>query len=356
MRKTRAELVEVRQDIARLICPPGTETFINGERLRSPKSVYEIFGVTLETEISDEEGFLRKTKRKTSLAFYEVAPGEVAHLYEMGIPVVALPGGDRWHVDVGQKVPLNVDRDNVTPSYLRSVRVEVLNAMEAHLSKVDATQAWVSDAAGDERASEGAVTKVMDLRFGEKRVIADPTDPEGTKLAMSRGFTVIPGGAMSGDMWANVKKHGAALPAGQVTPSPKPYSDDGDPEKVVPVEKWTPEAKVFIRCAERLGEALLGTSVSARIVSEPHVSWAATYGHGSLALNVGRLGWQWFDSAFTNQEKQLSLLLHEFAHHYSHDHLSGEYHEAICKLGAKLAVLVINRTDGRDVLDLFEES
>jgi hypothetical protein len=32
----------------------------------------------------------------------------------MGIPVVET--GDRWHVDVAQKVPLNFDRDNLPPA------------------------------------------------------------------------------------------------------------------------------------------------------------------------------------------------------------------------------------------------
>ena len=38
---------------------------------------------------------------------------------EMGIPVVPVDENLRWHVDIGQKVPLNIERDNLTPSYLR---------------------------------------------------------------------------------------------------------------------------------------------------------------------------------------------------------------------------------------------
>ena len=48
----------------------------------------------------------------------------------MGIPVVK-PGdkGDDepFHLNVHQKVPLNMDRDNVTPAYLKLLRREVLN-------------------------------------------------------------------------------------------------------------------------------------------------------------------------------------------------------------------------------------
>jgi hypothetical protein len=67
------------------------------------------------------------------------------------------------------------------------------------------------------------MTKIIDLRFGEKRVIYDPTDPEANALAVTKGYTVIHGGMLNGDEWRNVKRAGAALPAGQVTPSPKPF-------------------------------------------------------------------------------------------------------------------------------------
>jgi hypothetical protein len=33
------------------------------------------------------------------------------------------------------------------------------------------------------------------------------------------------------------------------------------------------------------------------------------------------------------------LLIHEFGHDYSGDHLSSQYHEALCRIGAKLFLL-----------------
>ena len=32
----------------------------------------------------------------------------------------------------------------------------------------------------------------------------------------------------------------------------------------------------------------------------------------------------------------VQLLIHEFVHEFSSDHLSSEYHEALCRIGAKL--------------------
>ena len=122
---TKAEKDEMLEATRRLIVPAGIGTTINGVPLpaRTPVTVFETI---LPTVLADNEGVLRKTTRKTQVYVYEPLPGETPTLYELGIPVVET--GDRFHVDVAQKVPLNMDRDNVTPAYLRAIRVAVLNA------------------------------------------------------------------------------------------------------------------------------------------------------------------------------------------------------------------------------------
>ena len=231
IRLTRPEIEEVRKAVKMLIPPPGIKTRFNGELL-AERTPLTSFDMALMTEIADSEGMIRKTVRTTKVEVYEVRDGEKAHIYEMGIPIVET--GDKYHYNIGQKVPLNADRDNVTPAYLQEVRVEVLNRMKDKITKEDATSSWVRDAAADENVSKEAVEKVVTLRFGEKRVISDPSDPEGTKRAMAEGYTVIPPGALSGAEWKNVKQYEAARPAGQVTPSPKPYSLTGEAINTIP--------------------------------------------------------------------------------------------------------------------------
>ncbi len=97
----------------------------NGDRLL-PRTPIRTFEASLETLVADEEGVMRSRVRKAQVGIFEPLPGETPGLYEMGLPVVDT--GDRWHVNVGQKVPLNRDRDNVKPAYLQAVRVAVLNA------------------------------------------------------------------------------------------------------------------------------------------------------------------------------------------------------------------------------------
>ena len=112
---TKADLEEIDQAVKRLIPPADVATTFNG-RILEPRFPVAFFNEVLPTVVADEEGVLRKTSRKTLVQVYEPAEGETAMLYEMGIPVVET--GDRFHVDVQQKVPLNMDRDNVTPAYL----------------------------------------------------------------------------------------------------------------------------------------------------------------------------------------------------------------------------------------------
>ncbi len=125
--------------------------------------------------MADDVGTMRQRLRQTTVRVYEPKAGEVGTLFEMGIPVVET--GDRYHVDVQQKVPLNMDRDNVTPSYLRSVRVVVLNATHELLTEDDVTQTWDKEACSDYRTNDVAIHKTVKLRFGDRAVIYDPSGP-----------------------------------------------------------------------------------------------------------------------------------------------------------------------------------
>lgn len=189
---TRQEISEVCEAVQMLAPPANVYTEFNGKRLE-PREPLHSFRTSLATVKTDGEGNLTPTYRMAEVKIYERRANEPAYIFEMGIPVVAT--GDKYHYDVQQKVPVNWERNNVPPSYLKTLRVEVLNAMSGILEEEDAHASWVSDALEDERCDSAAVQTVITHRFGDKAVINDPSDPEGTKIAISRGFTVIPGGA-----------------------------------------------------------------------------------------------------------------------------------------------------------------
>ena len=80
---------------------------------------------------------------------------------------------------------LNADRDNVTPAYLKLVRVAVLNQINAAIGEQDASALWVRQAASDPKCSTEAISRVLDLRFGPNRVSYDPSDVGSNREAAS---------------------------------------------------------------------------------------------------------------------------------------------------------------------------
>jgi len=145
IRMTRRQHNEVLEGVFRLIPPTNIRTFFNGQRIpnRGPVAT---FSARLQTEIPDEHGFLKRTARKAMVHVYKPHPGEKASIYELGIPVVET--GDKYHVDVQQRVPVNLERDNVPPSYLQTLRTFILNNTFDTLTDNEAAEDWVSAASG----------------------------------------------------------------------------------------------------------------------------------------------------------------------------------------------------------------
>jgi hypothetical protein len=320
----------------RLLPPEGVTTTFNGKLLPSRAPCAE-FEASLRTEISDAEGRLRPTVRKTTVRIYKPREGEVAQIYELGVPVVET--GDSYHVDVQQKIPLGLDRDSVPPAYLRTIRTLVLNTMHAQLDYQAGTAVWVRSALGDSDATPDAVRSVIARRFGEKAVTFDPSDSEANKLAIVAGYTVVHGSQLSRDEWANVRRAGALQPAGQVTPSPKPFSPDGELLSLLAQGEWSDAERAIVELYKRLAPHLVDSDIEVEITDSKKAFWLACYGRGQpLILCRPKLGSEFFTDG--PSESALDLLIHELGHHYCGDHLSDDYYRALTKLGARLALAV----------------
>lgn len=332
IRMTRDEYAEACKAVKTVIVPEGKRVFFNGETLKLRVCIGSE-SVVLPTEIADEEGYLRRTTRRTVIRMYEPLSGEPGTLYELGIPVVET--GDKFHYDIQQKVPLTMERDGVPRAYLRAVRAATLNTLAREIKSVeDASAPWVRDAMSHESIQSRPVQKIMDARFGAARVVFDPSDPEANNIAMSQGMKVIHGASLTAEEWVNVRKYEAALPAGQVTPSPKPFSPDGKPLVFVDPGRYTQDQIDRTAMARRVGAVLLGFNPVVQLTDTKPWKFAATYNRveSLLILNWAKI-WAY------RSEAMISLLIHEYAHHYESNHLAEGFHDACCKLGAKLAVL-----------------
>jgi hypothetical protein len=169
------------------------------------------FKATLQTEYADETRKMIRRPRETEVSLYDPLPGEKASIYELGIPVVET--GDRWHVDVRQRVPLNSDRDNVTPSYLETVRALVANHAHGMLKPEEASATWVVEALSSDKIEKESYESLETKRFGEKKVVIDPSDPESAKKAFEHGYTPIYGRTLTASSRTTAASEPSRLPA-----------------------------------------------------------------------------------------------------------------------------------------------
>jgi len=346
LRMNQEEYDECCAFAQKLIPPSGVNVYFNGLQLQHRNGLFT-FEATLDTTKANEEtGVVSKTRRKTEVRVYEPLPGEVPSIYEMGIPVVET--GDKWHVDIQQRVPLNMNRDNVTPAYLKEVRTLVVNNMHDDLTEEDANATFVNEALSDPDATEEAVNKALDLKYTEKRAIWDPTDPEANMALTAEGFTLIKGAQLTGDQWKNVKKHNAAPVAGHLRPTKHAiFSSDGEDRWVKP-EDYTQAMKVVVAYTADICRELTESSVSVSILSDITAYFAACYGSQGFVFNLGKLGHRFFTELAMDRDWRPTvhlnqLIIHEVGHHYEANHLSERYHDKLCELGAKMTKLALTK-------------
>lgn len=375
IRMTEIQRYEALAAVRRMIPPKGIKIYVPANAsgfsldgpqiLPRPMPVAE-FRTSLQTEFADDEGILRRTKRMTDVAVYEAADS-VGWVYEMGVPIVET--GDRWHYDIGQKVPQGLERDNVPPAFLRQLRTEALNALYTQVTPDDVNETWVRDAVASKEVSPDAFRTVLDQRFGENRVMADPTDPEATKRAVAAGFTPVYGNQLSQGERDNIRTFretgwDPVVPAGQSEfATKKLFSPSGKPAKVLNPADYTSGQRRVVEYTRAVAMETLGKPVDVIILNEMTLGCSAAYrpvpkgldefpglaalfaGRPLFMYNLGRLGRDWFEDTSSDGLKRINwLIIHELAHDMSLDHLSSDFHDGLCEVGASLAIAL---TTGR---------
>lgn len=341
LRMTSKEFSQVEDTIPTII-PPDDVTLIYNDKVVAHRRVLRKVEASLPTVLPDTDGSIRNTIRKCFVHIVEPSPGENAMIYELGIPIVE--SGDRYHYNVMQKVPLNMNRDNVTPAYLRTLREVVAEATIDLIDAVDVNEDWVRVASRNPDATEELVAKVIITKFGDKVVAFDPRDREANNRATAKGYTVIAGRSLSAAEWANVKKYKLAPAAGQVFPT-LPECDATTP--YIPEDEWRDGMRDIAAWSKVLAKELMGVNIDVAFVnSRMYLGGAgASYRQSRitslLTFNVATLGYSWF----VKDRMSLKLILHEFAHEYEANHLCDAFADALCTLGSKAAYLALEKPE-----------
>ncbi|HET7110251.1 MAG TPA: hypothetical protein VFI41_05230 [Gemmatimonadales bacterium] len=330
---------EQREAIALLrsvLVPEGVELTVNGAPVEPRPAVREV-EATLNTVLPDADGNLRRrTRRKTTVRLVEPQGAELPMIYELGIPVVEHDG--RYHIDVQQRVPLNTERDNVPPTYLRELREIVLNASHDLLAPEDSHAAWVADALPN--ASPEALQSFVKARYGDNVVVRDNSTPqarEATLRAVEAGYSVIEGrhlpkGVVSQLREANIVQPAVAIPKFQRFTE---YHAGGE-DISVPEDQWTPGMRAVVAYTKSLSGELLGYECGVTIERYPFTesNHLANFGSRHLRFNLSRLSHRFFNDG--TQREVDKLLIHEFSHHFASNHWSDEFIDALERMGSEL--------------------
>ncbi len=332
IKMTREQCEEAINLIGQLIVPVGIKTTFNGKVLECREPVAE-FEASLRTYVAGKDGIMRPTTRKTTVQVFEPTASEVPSIYELGIPVVETD--DKWHYNILQKVPINWNRDNVTPKYLDTLRTLVFNEMHGSIEVDEANDDWVRSATSDERCSNAAITTALDHRFGKKRVSFDPRDLEANMKATSEGHNVIHGNSLHKQEWKNARAAKAIKPAGQVTPCKLVFNGTATAMKH---DDLSQGMKDVARYTQAVAKKILNIDVSVSFLDKKGQNLSAYYERtsestGNLVFYVQSLGRAWFNEI---NNKVQWLVIHELGHAGGH-HLKDGYHNTLCKLGAGLA-------------------
>jgi hypothetical protein len=340
---TRERYDQLITYLRKLIVKPGLKLVVNGEEIPRREPIHR-FECPLSTEIGET---LKPTIRNTTVEIYEVRAGEPAMLYELGIPVVETE--DRWSYSIQQKVPLNSDRDNVTPAFLKSVRVAVFNEMHNRISEEDTEAAWVNEATSDKNCTAQAVETFRVKKYGEQSVAHDPFNAEANAEAVSHGYTLIPAHGLSKGQRTNLYEAGTLQSASKAFPMAgrNAYSDDPNAPQaeIVPEANLSVGMKLIRDLTVGLGKRLLHTDITVRFVNSRN-GFGACYKRGHNAgydrfdFNLSSLGSEWFAAGLTS--KVLDLIIHELGHHVESNHLSENYYNALTDIGARSTMLALH--------------
>lgn len=186
-----ADLDTVRQQLLAIRAPAGLAYSVDGTSAVQPSAKCSV-RVSLPT-VMLVDGVLRQLTRKTSV---DVLQSDTPMLYELGMPVCEISDvGFPWSLDIGQKVPVPMSRDSVSPAYLfRAIgAVAEQAAMDGVklLTEEQQGAGFVKQALDHIREPEALRATVQSL-YGENAV-RQSSDPIANAQATASGSAIVSG-------------------------------------------------------------------------------------------------------------------------------------------------------------------
>lgn len=329
VKMTKEEYQEILENLSLYLHPQHISFYINREKMLYIKP-HKTFKTKLTTEIADENNIIRKVTRETKVELYKMNKDN--YLYEMGIPVTKIDC--EFSINILQKIPLSIDRENVSQAYLQDLFAEVLNNIYQELSKENISTSWIREGMSDERISKEAVEEVINKRYGDNVVVADPFDKNSIDEAISHGYRVIYGNEMSKEEWNNVKSFDI------VQSSSSLFGTRIEGASLITPNK---EQELVAEYSKRIAKRLLNINLKVNFIKERAMITAQFESlSDTLTFNIAKLGNGFFE--ITVAPQTTDLILHELGHHAG-NHTESGYHELITKMAGELVDIALKEPE-----------
>jgi hypothetical protein len=266
----------------------------------------------------------------------------------MGIPVQEIDC--KYSIDVQQKVPLGTDRETVLPSFLKDLYAEVLNQTYEEVKGEESSSVWIRQAFTSDRVEKSAVKEIVNERYGDKVVIADPFNPVANDDAIANGYRVIRGAELSKEEWGTIKEADKNLIPSSTSIFGKTTTNNFE---TVPFEKLTKGQKYMSDLAKKITKEFLGFDLTVVFIRTKENLPPASFQLLSnvMTVNLSKVGKGFFKELgltrfyYDNMTvPMLDLIIHEVCHKAG-NHTEHSYHQAITKLGAELTWKALHEAD-----------
>lgn len=333
----RQEHDELLNHTKTLLVPSHIKFIVNDEIIKS-KPVLKSFNCSLLTEILEND-VMRQRWRQTQVDLVS-HNDDISYIYEMGIPITSTDCP--WHINVQQKIILNIDRDNINGRYLKDLYSKVLNNAYDDVEEAESSSLWVRTAMKAKTTIKEAVENIMTKRYGEKHCIANPSDKHSVEDAISHGYNVIYGSEMSKEEWSNVKEQTDIQSTSQLFG----HNEIAAGKVVTDV---TTNMKQFVTYAKNIGNKLLGINIKVIFVDVPDCVTIADYNREAKVFRVN-IGHKYIRKGFFDKpisDITTKLIIHELSHEEGKKlgHIDYTYQEMQSTLGAKLTMLALKEPE-----------
>ena len=295
----------IAKQLQKLIVPKKQTLEINGKPVEK-KTIARTIKGKLWTVIEDDESkqMVRRVI-ETKVDVYEKDEDENAWIFEMGVPVQQLEKhlNVQWHVDVQQKIPLEIKRDVVSDTYLIDIYALLANKCFDLVPKESAGAKWINRSMS--RIEAKPAKDLLTKQYGTPKLyIPSTVDHEANEsIGKVGGQSILPN-TLDRDERKHLRDIGVVSLATEAFPS-------GLSKEYKEIE-ITPQIEKYFEIVKSVAYDLIGKQIRIN-VCDSDITHPAWYGGNLLTYNIRLLkGRNHFFDRFT--EYGIGLLVHELSH------------------------------------------